>query len=257
MKVLALDDESIALKSLKASIQKANPEAEIIAFSKSKDALNFILENEVDVAFLDINTGEISGIELAKKIKAIHPATNIVFCTGYSEYMSEAFYMHVSGYITKPVTPDKIRAEFENLRHPVEIKIHPDVYFKAFGNFEAYYRGEPIFFERGKTKELLAYLVDRGTMCTNNEIMAAIWEDDNKNSYLRNLIKDLLDTFEKLGCQNVIVRGWGKIGIAKDLIACDYYDYLDGKPEAINNYRGEYMTQYSWAEYTKASIDSE
>ena len=45
---------------------------------------------------LDIEMWNMSGVELAKEIKFINPHTNIIFATGYTEYMNEAFEMHVS-----------------------------------------------------------------------------------------------------------------------------------------------------------------
>ena len=37
-------------------------------------------------------------------------------------------------------------------------------------------------------------------------------------------------------------------------IKCDYYDFLEGQPTAINAFMGEYMLQYSWAEETGGSL---
>ena len=62
------------------------------------------------------------GIVLAKKLKEIYPKINIVFVTGYSQYANEAFALHASGYVYKPVTADKIINEMENLRNPIKWK---------------------------------------------------------------------------------------------------------------------------------------
>ena len=37
-------------------------------------------------------------------------------------------------------------------------------------------------------------------------------------------------------------------------VDCDYYNFLKGDRSAINSYRGEYMTQYSWAEVTRSAL---
>ena len=50
---------------------------------------------------------------------AINPRINIIFLTGHSEYTAEALALHCSGYILKPLTPEKIRQEIEHLRYPV------------------------------------------------------------------------------------------------------------------------------------------
>jgi hypothetical protein len=45
------------------------------------------------------------------------------------------------------------------------------------------------------------------------------------------------------------------IAVVPDEIDCDYYDWLKGKPAAINAYRGEYMVQYSWSEFTNSQLE--
>jgi two-component system LytT family response regulator len=37
-------------------------------------------------------------------------------------------------------------------------------------------------------------------------------------------------------------------------VDCDYYNFLRGNRSATNSYRGEYMTQYSWAEVTRSAL---
>ena len=105
--------------------------------------------------------------------------------------------------------------------------------------------GIPVKFKYEKTRELLAFLVDRGTLCTNGEIMAALWDKTISGSYLRMLRKDLTDTFQKAGCGDVIMQKRGSLAIVPERVSCDYYDWARGEPQACNAYRGEYMTQYS------------
>ena len=74
-------------------------------------------------------------------------------------------------------------------------------------------------------------------------------------SYLKNLRHDLANTLESLGCSEALVRRRGMIGIVTSEIDCDYYDFLAGKPGAEMSYGGEYMSQYSWAEYTNGELE--
>ena len=115
--------------------------------------------------------------------------------------------------------------------------------------------GVPVSTLRGKTKEYLAYLVDRGTLCTGAEISAALWTRDVSSAYIRKLRKDLLDTFTAAGCGDVLIHDWHQQGIRTDLVDCDYYDWKRGRPWAINAYHGEYMSQYSWAEMTHGTLE--
>jgi two-component SAPR family response regulator len=259
MKIMTVDNEKLALDGLGRTIAKVVPDAEITAFRDPQKALEYGRNEMIDIAFLDINMFPLNGVELAKQLKKINPAVNIIFTTGYSEYTGEAMKLHASGYIMKPVTMEKVKREIEDLRYPVRKPAKPKLTVQTFGNFEAFANGEPIHFGYTKTKELLAYLVDRrGSLCTNGEIMAILWEDDaseRHTSYLKNLRKDLKNTLEGLDLSDVLIQRRGMIGIVPDEIECDYYDCLAGKQEAIMSYGGEYMAQYSWAEYTHGELE--
>jgi len=249
LKILLVDDETLQLIRLDKAVRECAPDAEISAHSDPRDALESAKRDMPDVAFLDIAMGGMSGMELAKKLKALSPTVNIVFVTGYLEYAIDAHALHVSGYVTKPVTPAKIEAELENLRHPIPSQASENrIRVRCFGNFEAYANGEPIKFGRRRTKELLAYLVDRhGAACGLAEINAALWDDD-KSSYLRMLIVDLKESLEAVGAGDVFVKRFNECYIIPEKIDCDYYDYEKDAPYAVKSFHGEYMNQYSWAE---------
>ena len=120
MRILAVDDEKIALELLVSSIKTADPSAEVISFDNPKDALELVKNTPCDVAFLDIQMKHYHGIRLAQELKLLYPGINIVFATGYDEYMGDAFEMHASGYVMKPVTPEKVRREIADLRCPLQ-----------------------------------------------------------------------------------------------------------------------------------------
>ncbi|MEG0805889.1 MAG: response regulator [Lachnospiraceae bacterium] len=260
MNIIAVDDERIALRLLMSSICEAVPEAQVHGFDTGEEALAFGSRNACDIAFLDINMGDVDGITLAKHLKQVNPNINIIFVTAYKKYAMEALSLHSSGYIMKPATKEKIEYELEHLRHPVSMQTKQKVWIQCFGNFEIFADGEPIKFAYSKTKELLAFLIDRkGTFCSNGEIIAALWEDDSnskkKNSYLRDLRADLLTTLTAFGAEECIRRQRGVMAVSLDKIACDYYNWMQGDIEAINAYRGEYMSQYSWSEFTHGGIE--
>ena len=56
------------------------------------------------------------------------------------------------------------------------------------------------------------------------------------------------------GCSNVIAQQRVKLGVVPEHIACDYYDWCEGKRQGLV-WRGEYMAQYSWSEYTAAVLE--
>lgn len=252
MTIIALDDEELALEGLMDAIRASAPNAELHGFSYAEDVLAFIEDHTCDVAFLDVEMAGLNGVELAERLKLCNPDVNIIFATGYSHYQGTAFDLHASGYLMKPITAEKVKKEMDNLRRPVPESKRIQV--QCFGNFEVYLDGVPLEFKYHKTKELLAYLVDRkGALCTNGEIIANLFGDDNHDSYLRSLRKDLMDTLGTAGCADVITQQRGRLGIVPEAICCDYYDWCDGKRMG-NAYLGEYMVQYSWSEYTNAAL---
>ncbi|MBQ7715300.1 MAG: response regulator [Clostridia bacterium] len=259
MKILALDDEALALEGLVDSIRAAAPDAVIGQFDKVSEALEWAREERPDVVFLDINLRADSGIDVAVVLMASDPAVNIIFTTGHKQYMEQALGMHVSGYVVKPVTSEKIRNELAHLRRPVSDGASGQrISVKTFGDFEIFADGTPIQFNYSKTKEIIAYLVDcRGSMCTNGKLIDVLWDDDNPSahrSYFGNLLSDLQNTLKKYDCEEIIIRRRGQIGIDTTKISCDYYDWLAGDPKARAEFAGEYMFQYSWAETTLGAM---
>ncbi len=251
MRIITVEDEYTLLKHLTKRVQEALPHADVAAFDNSDDALSSLQNESADIAFLDIELGEMNGIELAKRIKAECPSCDIVFCTGYSSYAAQAFDLGASDYLMKPVTKEKIEHALSFLRNNTIPEIHEEkLYIRCFGEFEVFYDGEPVYTFTKRAKELLAYLVDRaGAVCDSADIRSTIFYS-NADSYLRVAKKDLEKTLKDIGANDILIKSWGKLGINKDKVKCDYFEYLDGNPVAVNLYKGAYMLQYDWAKPT-------
>ena len=235
MKIIAVDDERIALEGLLDVIAEAAPTAELNGFEYPEDALDFVDTHDCNIAFLDVEMAGMSGVELAEQLKLRNPDINIIFATGFEEYRKEAYDLHASGYLTKPITVSKVKKELYDLRRPIPSRRRMRV--QTFGNFEA-------------------YLIDRkGALCTSAELQAVIFEDDGGHeSYMKSLRRDLLETLEAANCSNVIAQQRGKLGVVPENLDCDYYDWCEGKRMGIV-WHGEYMVQYSWSEYTTGVLE--
>jgi two-component SAPR family response regulator len=256
MKILIVDDEELQLLRLENEAKKVLPnDTEIFKFSNPLEALKFSKEKKIDIAFLDIEMPLISGINLAKKLKKINPLVNIIFVTAFDNYALDAYKLHASGYVLKPVSVEKIKKELDGLRYTLEIKPTKLLQVKCFGNFEVFKDGTPIKFKYQKSKELFAYLVDREGASSNiNELNAVLWEEDHK-SYLRNLIADVQETLKASGVEEVFIKRHNECFIDPNKIDCDAYEYKNGNPNAIRMYRGEYMIQYEWAMFDDKDYD--
>ena len=77
----------------------------------SGEAFLFAYEDDpgVDVLFLDIEMKELSGIELAQKLRELGSRVQIVFVTGYMEYIAQGYDVEALHYLLKPVTEEKLR----------------------------------------------------------------------------------------------------------------------------------------------------
>ena len=258
MRIMAVDDESKALRVLKEAIKEAEPEAEVLACASVEIALRNAGLYVPDVAFLDIRINEGNGIELAKELKQMNPKINVVFVTAYSEYAIDAVELHSSGYIMKPVTAEDVRRELDNLLYPVE-RPHKRIYAHTFGNFELLVDDVPIRIRLAKSREMLAYLIDRDGAGVNRKELAGILFEDRKytrkeQNYLSKIYKDLKDALEAVGAGAVLCKGYNQYYVDKTQFDSDLRDYREGKPDAINAFNGEYMSQYSWAEESAADL---
>ena len=250
MIAIAVDDEPLMLDALVSAVRASKDIEKVKEFSSCVDALKWVRENPVDVAFLDIEMRGLGGLRLAEIIQQQYPQCKIVFCTGYEHYAVEAFKLHVSGYLLKPVSVRDVQKEIDHIKGNSQEK--PLLTLRCFGMFEAYANGKRLPFRRNKTRELLAFLVDcRGAGATGGNISAKLWSDDcdeeRCRTYLRQLFVDLRHTLRQVGAEDVLVQNGYSYSLDTSLVECDYYDYLEtGQPE----FRGEYMCQYSWADET-------
>ena len=250
MIALALDDEYLMLEKLARAVFASPDIDEVYKFSNCTSALEWLAGNRADIAFLDINMRGMTGLEMARNIATLQPDCKIVFCTGYSEHALDAFRLHASGYLMKPITEQDVQTEIDHIKRAI---VSPKALtVKCFGTFQVLHKGVPLRFKRSKTLELFAYLVDRnGAGVSAKQICAVLWEDDLAESrhmnYFWQLLDDLRRTLKELEADNVLLKIGNRYALDMDKLDCDYHSYLEtGSPP----FRGEYMTQYSWAEDT-------
>lgn len=261
MKILAVDDEKLVLDALVDAITEAAPEAEIHAFQSGKKALEYAETDICEIAFLDIRLRGMTGLELALQLKMLWPYVNIIFASGYDEYVMEAMKVRASGYILKPVSSEQIRDELENLRIPLA-PVRSRNHAQTFGNFELFVDGNAVDFDSSRSKELLAFLVDRrGAMVTNGEIAATIWESNTNiastQAQVRKARANLMSTLKSCGAGEILRVSRYEMGVNPERMSCDYWQLLDHDVRVLNSFRGEYMSGYSWAEPTLGSLMGE
>lgn len=274
MYLIAVDDEKLALRHLTHILEEMFPEDHIVGFDDQMEALDLAKElvekqEKLEFVFLDIEMYGMSGIELAKRFKDICPQVKILFVTGHSHYALEAFRLHARGYILKPVTRELIEEEMQHIEGYSKeeresqgdaTKERAKVKVRTFGNFDVYVNDEPVQFSRSKAKELFAFLIDKkGTGVNTAEISSVLWEDKAYDRNLRNqtqtIISQMMRSLKAIGVEDCIIKRWNYLAIEPERVDCDFYKFLAGDVAAINSYTGEYMSNYSWAEFTAAFLD--
>ena len=78
----------------------------------------------------------------------------------------------------------------------------------------------------------------------------------SEKSYFQNIVADLRCTLKKAGAGEVICKTYNNLSVNTDKIDCDYYHFLEGDVKTINQYNGEFMTNYSWAEFVIPILNS-
>lgn len=254
MITVSVDDKIASARLISDMMKKLDPDGTHEEEKDPERALEKIVRLHPDIVWLDIEMSGMNGLELAAEIKKRSPFTNIVFVTGHPEYAIDGFSLHVSGFILKPVTEAKLLNEIVNLRRPVFINHDAPIRVQCFGNFEVFDRGDkPVHFSRTMSKEAFAYLINkRGAGVSVAELCAVLWEERYAESGLkaqcRVLLRNLKMDLKKVGAEKVLIKDWNAWSINAAAVNCDYYNFLQGGAYAINSFRGEYMSQYSWAE---------
>ena len=271
MRVLVLDDSESALELLAQLIKEVAPQAEVFSFNKPLKLIEFSKEKPCDIAFLDIHMWGKSRLEVAKALKDIYSKINIVFVTAYDQNNEKGFELNPAGYLQKPITKEAVLYEIDNLKYPLKYRhlqqetpsaISTPVFIRTFGNFDIFIGGKPLMFNRLKAKEVLAYLVNRkGSSVTIAEIASVLWEDKEYNRSLQNqtqvIISSMMKTLKENSIGDIIIKERNQISIDRSKIKCDYYDFLDWNIDAVNAYKGEYMTNYNWAEMSTDGLSVE
>lgn len=132
---------------------------------------------------------------------------------------------------------------------------------RTFGYFDVFVGDKPIAFRNKKSKELFALLVDRrGGYVTSEEAISFLWEDEPVTAVVmaryRKVALRLKNILEEYGIADVIETVDGKRRIIPERVQCDLFDYLEGKAENVQQFKGSYLTNYSWGENTLGELMS-
>ena len=119
--VIMVDDRKIILTGGLPILERVMPNATVVGFTRPSEAIEYARANQIALAFLDIEMGKTSGLDLCHTLLEINPHTNVVYLTAYSDYAMDAWGTGASGFMLKPITPEDVLLQLKNLRHPFSL----------------------------------------------------------------------------------------------------------------------------------------
>lgn len=260
MKVMIVDDERMATEELYDICVSHRLIDEAITFTNPAEALVYIAQNDdIDIAFLDIEMPVMTGLELARRINSVNNNTKVVFVTGFKEYAYDAYRVNAIGYILKPYDDDAVFNEIEKAEKLSYTTSSKEITVKTFGYFDIFVNKKPVYFSSAKAKEFMALLVERqGGSVNTEQAIAALWPDreydETVQSLFRKVLKSLRTSLSDAGISDIFIDGRNQRSVDTSKFTCDYYKFLENPRENVDMFRGEYMEGYAFAKPTATKI---
>jgi two-component system, LytTR family, response regulator len=148
MNCIIIEDEPLAQEKLKSYIAKIPSLQLLEVYDSALPALEILKGNTVDLLFLDINLGEMSGIALLEHAKI---SAQVILTTAYPEYALKGYDLQVCDYLLKPFTLERfVQAvdRAQQIHTPKTIDQSPDfIFFKTENRLEKVFLDDILFIE--------------------------------------------------------------------------------------------------------------
>lgn len=190
-KIAICDDDKADRQYIEALVEKwaknAGHSVQVAVFESAESFLfHYAAEQDYDILLLDIEMGEMDGVTMAKMLRKDNDAIQIVFITGYSDYISEGYEVAALHYLMKPVKEEKLA---EVLARAAE---------KLARNEKCLY-----FETAGETVRIPVYQI-RYTDVMGNYVTIHAAEDVKVKMTLGNLEKELDERFFRVGRSSIV-----------------------------------------------------
>ena len=133
-------DARLVLRSaLERVLERRRTEGQFFDFSSGEGLLRWLERHagELDLVFLDMEMGELDGMETARRLRAADGGLQLVFVTGYADYVYQGYEVGAMGYLIKPVDRQALYALLARVEEEQRRKA-PDYY--VIRNSEGLYR---------------------------------------------------------------------------------------------------------------------
>ncbi|XID94189.1 response regulator [Paenibacillaceae bacterium WGS1546] len=275
MRAILVDDEGLALHYLERQLTNIGGIEIAGTYRSAGEALREVDRLNPDVAFLDIDMPEISGIEAAELLYARKPGIAVVFVTAYEHYAVKAFELSALDYVLKPINEQRLSRTLERLKSRAEVRAparEPEPVVATVGCFRRltieYGQSEPIAWRTARAQELFAYLTyKRNAPVRKDVLLELLWPDvDYKKAYtqLYTTVYQIRKTLEAAGLTIRLNNSGNDYFLDLGINRCDVQEWENARPklppmspetadkhlEWLQAYAGDFLAEheYLWAE---------
>ena len=189
MRIVCVDDERLSLQFIEKQLEQIEDISIAAMFTNPLEAKEYILNEAIDTAFLDVQMPGLNGIQLAEQILEYKPDLNIVFVTAYDQYAVEAFQLNALDYVIKPTKVERLHQTIKRVKTklkdtandrdlneedcPLRIKVSNYLAFEEKPNVF-----QPVSWRTSKSQELFIYLLhNRNRLVEKSAIIDLLWYD--------------------------------------------------------------------------------
>ncbi|TDF94776.1 BTAD domain-containing putative transcriptional regulator [Paenibacillus piri] len=230
LRAIIVDDEELSVKRLKKLLIESGEIEVCRTFLNPLEAYEFVKENPIDIAFLDISMPGINGMTLSGLLLD-HTSIDVVFVTGYDDYAVQAFDMSALDYLMKPVTAQRLSKTLSRIRKGRRsMAVESRISVLLFNGLKIFQKGPdqaPLKLRSPKTEELFAFLVCKGTV-SREEIIDTLWSELEPEKAWKNLNSTLYYIRKAIGESkpgSCILAGRNEIRIEEGSVYCDLYEF--------------------------------
>jgi two-component system LytT family response regulator len=132
-----IDDEPKAIQSLSWELSNFSDEIEVKAtFNDPGKALIYLVDNEVDCLFLDVEMPTMDGFKFLNNLNNLTSANcAVVITTAYNEYAIKALKKNATDYLLKPIDRDDLKETIEKIKKQNSTSLNPNKIEKVLLNF--------------------------------------------------------------------------------------------------------------------------
>lgn len=215
-----IDDEQLAIDVLEILLKEIQGIEIVGKYTDPQLALTDIPKLNADVAFIDMEMGELHGLELAEIIQSRYPNhLEIVFVTAYPQFALEAFEVNAIDYLLKPVIRERLEATVQKVARRLgdyqkrQSQVDPkqkNLFVQVMGSFHLIdTNGNAVKWRTRKVKELFVYLWHQQAKGVHrSELITHLWPDiteDRATALMHTTVYQLRKVIRQMGFEKPVV----------------------------------------------------